>query len=159
MYIRVSPSEERSTSSKVLSKELVIELLCQSARHTIGLQSWSKDVKLTGLGATSFDIVRLSTHFLEAFSRHSSSDCIQEIGLSLFDMLLTSTIEQVAIQLLTSIEDGDKEICQKTRKRSVLNEAPDTHKQTRIDVLALQDAVLGGVTLSWRAGKIFKNGQ
>ncbi len=166
VYMVVSQSEGKSTTKRTLNSKLIIELLCESAQNTIDIHSWSKDATLTELGATSFDIVRLSTHFLEAISHHSSSDRVLEAGRTLVESLLTNTLEQVAVQLLSVLGNDGRGICRDNRKRSqsISDEGPaETHiKQTRVDCnesLLWDKSDIVGDIWSWRAGKMFRNGQ
>ncbi len=114
------------------------------------MPAWGNDVRLTELGANSFDIVRLSTHFLKIVPSHTAREDIES---ALVDLLLTATLDEVSTQLFNMLQDGTK------RKRSISdNEVPTGRKSARI-THSVQGQSSQQEVLSWRAGKMFRNGQ
>ena len=149
IYIE-SQSEGDHTTYTQLSQEILSNLLCESALCTIGVSAWGNDVRLTELGANSFDIVRLSTHFMKIIRSHAETEDMESV---LVELLLTATLEQVATQLFNMLQEGTK------RKRSIsVNEVPTGRKYARL-THATQGQSTQQEMLCWRAGKMFKNGK
>ena len=148
-----------------LNEELVTGLLRQSVLQTTGLANWKCDLKLSELGISSFEIVRLTAHFVKIVAL--STGCVVDKENALFESLLTETLEQVVKRILST----QKKICSQTgtgsdlpisenRKRSVFEQgSPVRYKHAKVEPAGDLASRSPHETICWRRGKVYRNGQ
>lgn len=150
----------RNIAAEELSEEHIINLLRQAALCTTGLTHWDTDVKLSELGASSFDIVRLTNHFMSTVAVPNPDDA----GLVLVELLLSNSLEQVATQLCSklkryAIKELPLDTDQLTRKRLTSSKEVSSSKHSKVESPLLYKAHDTHLdTLYWRGGKMFRNG-
>lgn len=98
-----------------LTVKLIVEMLKETASHVLAIRTCADGIKLTDFGATSFDILRFSDRFefhLKTYLEGKKSqgvvacnvsDVINSVFVDILDKLMSSTLLDVAIHILSKL--------------------------------------------------------
>ena len=149
-----------------LNEELLTRFLRQSVLQTTGLANWKCNVKLSELGVSSFEVVRLTAHFVKTVALCTGH--VVDTENALFESLLAETLEQVVKRILST---QNKVCSQQTetrsdlpisenRKRTVFEEgSPVRYKHAKVEPVGDLPSCSPRETICWRGGKVYRNGQ